>query len=166
MNYREMLDNVKAGKPIQFFNFALAVEDNTRKVYLKLAEKVGEEEIGEFFRNMAEVELAHYNLIAERYMTTFEAIDGFLDFPPEIDVDGLVEFEQEESGAVPGTILSALEIALKGENLAFAFYETAEALCEEPSSKSVLKELKLAEKSHVERVKKYINQYREYSGRL
>lgn len=158
MNYREMFDRLKTGKPLQFFDFALAVEENTRKVYLALAESVGDGEIGDFFRNMAEVELAHYNLIADRYMTTFEAINGFLDFPAELGVEGLVEFEQEKPETMPNTIVEALELALKGEILAAAFYETAESLSEDPSSKAVLKELKLVERSHAERVEELIDQ--------
>jgi rubrerythrin len=160
MNYSEIIDILKSGKPIQFFDFALSVEDNTRKLYLRLSEKAENPEIREFFSNMAEVERAHYNLIAERYMSTFDGIGGVFDSPPTLDVDEPVELDMENGDAFPKDILDALNLAFRGEQLAYTFYKTAEESTEDTGAKAVLRELRIAEEGHVERVRDLIAKHK------
>ena len=157
MNYRQLFDGLKSGKPIQIYDYALAVEDNTRKLYLKLAESAQDRDLKEFFQKMVKEETDHFNLLAERYISMFEAIEGVLDFPRQLDIEGLVEFDIDvEKTGMPVSISHALEIALEGEKLAYTFYRGTELLAMDSEAQAVLHELMLIEKKHVEMVEEII----------
>lgn len=149
MASNETLNNIKNAKGKELYELILDAELESEKEYLKLADKVKDKKIQKMFKKIAKEERKHHDRIAKQFLDSLYHMEDWLK-PEKLD---LPEFkEAPNADDVPENVeyKKALELALKGEQTAYAIYTAAAEKTEHKATKKMLENIAKEEKDHYE----------------
>ncbi len=138
-------------------DLAILIEEEARDRYGEFAHQMAihhNDETARFFRFMIDVEAAHEHVLLDRRRTLFGAV------PSVIRREMIFDVEAPEYDAVRATMTErqALEISLRAEEKAYAFFESAARAVEDPALCAFFLELRNEEADHQWRISERIAQ--------
>ena len=144
--------DVKSLSPVDALDLAILIEDEARERYEEFSRIVGGRYAGDaadMFRNMARYEAAHGAELSERRRALFG------DAPSRMRLDMLDDVEAPDRGQ-PRVFMSArqaMEVALRSEEKAHDFFESALQHVSHPGVKALFEDLRREELRHQDLVR-------------
>lgn len=136
-------------------DLAVIVEEEAKDRYGELADQMElhhNDDAARFFRFMLTVESTHEHRLAERRRHLFG------DQPRSVTREMIFDIEAPEYDEVRATMSArqALDVALRAEKKAFAFFDAALAELADPGIRKMFEELREEERDHERRVEREI----------